>query len=180
MNKYKSPLTWSLSLGVLLLLAAAAYNIDHQVSAEALNDKATPTTRPDFSLQDLEGEVRHINEWDGQYIVLNFWATWCPPCRKEIPEFIALQKKYGSAGLQFIGVAIDDTEAVSQFAMEMGINYPNLIAESEGIALANQYGNTYGALPFSVIINRKGQIIGRQVGLLSTQKILQLTQLQDD
>ena len=180
MNKYKSPLTWSLSLGVLLLLAVAAYNIDHQVSAEALNDKATPPTRPDFSLQDLEGEVRHINEWDGQYIVLNFWATWCPPCRKEIPEFIALQKKYDPAGLQFIGVAIDDTEAVSQFAMEMGINYPNLIAESEGIELAKLYGNTYGALPFSVIINREGKIIGRQVGLLSKEKILRLTQLQDD
>ncbi|MBQ0724163.1 MAG: TlpA family protein disulfide reductase [Cycloclasticus sp.] len=180
MNKYKPPLTWSVIVGLLLLVAVAAYNIEHPVSANALTDKATALSRPDFSLLDLEGEVRHINEWDGQYIVLNFWATWCPPCRKEIPEFIALQKKYGSAGLQFIGVAIDDTEAVSQFAMEMGFNYPNLIAESEGIALANQYGNTYGALPFSVIINREGQIIGRQVGLLSTQKILQLTQLQDD
>lgn len=180
MNKYKSPLTWSLIVGLLLLIAAIAYNSDYQLSANPLSDKATVLTRPDFSLQDLEGEVRHINEWDGQYIVLNFWATWCPPCRKEIPEFIALQKKYGSVGLQFIGVAIDDTEAVSQFAMEMGINYPNLIAESEGIELAHQYGNTYGALPFSVIINREGRIIGRQVGLLSKEKILQLTQLQDD
>ncbi|MBV1875242.1 MAG: TlpA family protein disulfide reductase [Cycloclasticus sp.] len=128
--------------------------------------------RPEFSLPDLQGEPRNIKEWDGKYIVLNFWATWCPPCLKEIPEFIAIQKEYGEFNLQFIGVAIDNEVSVNQFALEMGMNYPNLVAEMQGIELARQYGNAMGALPFSVIINPEGQIITRQVGLLERSKIL--------
>ncbi|HIG78693.1 MAG TPA: TlpA family protein disulfide reductase, partial [Cycloclasticus sp.] len=106
-----------------------------------------------------------------------FWATWCPPCRKEIPEFIALQREYRPSNLQFIGVAIDDAVSVDTFAMDIGINYPNLIAEMEGIDLATEYGNALGALPYSVIINPAGHIIFRQVGLLSGDKILNVTGL---
>jgi thiol-disulfide isomerase/thioredoxin len=136
--------------------------------------------RPEFSLPDLQGKTRNIKEWDNNYIVLNFWATWCPPCREEIPEFIALQKEYATSNLQFIGVAIDDDVSVNQFALEMGINYPNLIAEMQGIELARQYGNSMGALPFSVIINPEGQLIAQQIGLLERSKILATTQLSKD
>lgn len=139
-----------------------------------------PVSRPEFSLPDLQGKLRNIKEWDGQYIVLNFWATWCPPCRKEIPEFIALQEEYRASNLQFIGIAIDDPISVDTFAMDMGMNYPNLIAEMEGIELARQYGNVIGALPYSVIINPEGNIIFRQVGLLSGDKILNATGLSKD
>lgn len=163
----------------LALMAIVFFSI----GSPAVDTKKTEPTqqvapiRPEFYLPDLQGEPRNIKEWDGKYIVLNFWATWCPPCLKEIPEFIAIQKEYGEFNLQFIGVAIDNEVSVNQFALEMGMNYPNLVAEMQGIELARQYGNAMGALPFSVIINPEGQIITRQVGLLERSKILDSTQL---
>lgn len=163
----------------LALITATFLSIDSPtLNAQTVKPLQQATSiRPEFSLPDLQGKLRNIKEWDGKYIVLNFWATWCPPCRKEIPEFIALQKQYGKSNLQFIGVAIDDEVSVNQFALEMGINYPNLIAEMQGIELARQYGNAMGALPFSVIINPEGQIVARQIGLLERSKILDITQL---
>ncbi|MBL4743834.1 MAG: TlpA family protein disulfide reductase [Cycloclasticus sp.] len=159
-------------LTIVLVIAIFLSINKPSVDVEAINPiQQEVTIRPEFSLPDLQGKTRNINEWDGRYIVLNFWATWCPPCRKEIPEFIALQKEYGGSNLQFIGVAIDDEVSVNQYALEMGINYPNLIAEMQGIELARQYGNRMGALPFSVIISPNGQIILRQVGLLNKKTI---------
>jgi len=136
--------------------------------------------RPEFSLPDLHGKMRNIKEWDNNYTVINFWATWCPPCREEIPEFIALQKEYAASKLQFIGVAIDNEASVQQFALEMGMNYPSLIAGMPGIELAKQYGNSMGALPFSVIVNPEGRIIAQQIGILERSKILATAQLSKD
>ena len=169
------------AISVVAIIAAALLTVNSIAGGSAINSTSDDASfRPDFSLPDLQGDVRDIKEWDGKFIVLNFWATWCPPCRKEIPEFIALQSEYADRGLQFVGVAIDDQESVSQFSMEMDINYPNLIAEIQGIDLAQQYGNKHGALPFSVIIGPKGQILARQIGILSRAKILQVTQLSKD
>ena len=77
--------------------------------------KMETTYRPGFELKDLDGELRNANEWNGQVMVVNFWATWCPPCRKEMPAFIELQEKYGSLGLQFVGIALDDAQKVEDF-----------------------------------------------------------------
>ena len=114
--------------------------------------------RPEFAAMDLKGQLRNIKEWDGKLIFLNFWATWCPPCKKEIPAFIELQKAYGDQGFQIIGIAIDDEEAVTEYATQIGINYPTLLAEADGAGLAKRFGNGIGALPYTVIINRKGEI----------------------
>ena len=126
--------------------------------------------RPEFAMKDIDGKIRNIKEWDGQVILLNFWATWCPPCMKEIPEFIALQNKYGAQGFQIIGVAIDDEALVKDFALEAKINYPIMASEFEAIELSQRYGNKIGGLPYSVIINRNGEISNMITGELSTIK----------
>ena len=114
--------------------------------------------RPEFAAMDLNGEMRNIKEWDGKLIVLNFWATWCPPCLKEIPEFIELQEAYGDQGFQIIGIAVDDEEPVREYVEKIGMNYPSLVVQDEGVMLAKRYGNGIGALPYTVIINRDGEI----------------------
>ena len=114
--------------------------------------------RPQFSLPDMNGKMRSIDEWDGDVIVINFWATWCPPCREEIPEFIKLQKLYAENGLQFIGIALQTAEEVDEFVKVMGINYPILVGQGEVIQVAKQYGNHIGALPYTVIIDRQSYI----------------------
>ena len=126
------------------------------------NNPAIGLTRPEFAAMDLNGQLRNIKEWDGKLIFLNFWATWCPPCKKEIPTFIELQKTYGDQGFQIIGIAIDNEEAVAEYAKKIAINYPTLVVEAEGVNLAKHYGNGIGALPYTVIINREG-IINRTI-----------------
>ena len=122
------------------------------------DDGIIGSSRPDFSLPDVAGEVRNIAEWDGKVIAINFWATWCPPCIKEIPEFVELQHKYQSQGLQFIGIALQRPEEVLDFMKEKGMNYPVLAGEMEVIEISELYGNHIGALPYTVIIDRAGLI----------------------
>lgn len=127
--------------------------------------------RPDFSLKDSRDESRRISEWNGKVLLLNFWATWCPPCRKEIPELIALQEDYKDRGLQIVGIAIDELGATQEFANKAGINYPTLTGEAEAIQVALSYGNTSGALPYTVIVDRNNRIAFTQPGQVHRDEI---------
>jgi thiol-disulfide isomerase/thioredoxin len=109
-------------------------------------------------------------------LLVNFWATWCPPCKKEIPAFITLQDQYGTQGFQVIGVAIDDQQAVKDYADTVGINYPVMAAELDSLDIARRYGNRINALPFSVFVGRDGKIVVTRPGEISheyTEKIIQ-------
>ena len=116
------------------------------------------TQRPAFSLPDLAGRPQDVSQWDGQVVLLNFWATWCPPCRREIPAFVDLQQRLGAQGLQIVGVAIDQPQLVEEYGDTMGINYPSLVGETDALEVAKAYGNAFGQLPYSVIIGRDGTI----------------------
>jgi len=139
----------------------------------ATNQPGTNDPAIAFSLPDLTGKLRNINEWQGKIRIINFWATWCPPCLKEIPEFIKLQNSHNK-DLQFIGIAIDDKQAVEEYLETININYPMLISGDEGIALSHQLGNIVNAVPFTLIVNQQGQIIHRQPGELSNEKIIEI------
>ena len=112
----------------------------------------------DFSLMDVNGELRQISEWKDKTLILNFWATWCTPCREEIPAFVELQDQYQGDGLQFIGIALQEAEEIRDFLKEFNVNYPSLVGSSDVIKVAKQLGNDIGALPYTVFIHRDGTI----------------------
>jgi len=127
-------------------------------SASASDAGPVGKARPEFALPNLDGEPQSIGKWDGDVVMINFWATWCPPCRREIPAFIELQEKYGDRGFTIVGVAIDTEQNVRDFLDPMGINYPVVIGEEQAIAVAKEYGNRMGVLPYTVIVDRQGRI----------------------
>lgn len=115
-------------------------------------------------LADVAGGTREIGQWRGGVIVINYWATWCAPCREEIPVFVRMQERYGSRGLQFVGIAFDQPDKVAAFASEFRINYPLLIAGLETLEQLRQAGNRAGVLPYTLVIDRKGNLVSREPG----------------
>ena len=136
-----------------LLALTAGFLLNRYVNGES----ARGQSRVDFTLPGLDGKAHHLSEWDGKILIVNFWATWCPPCRKEIPDFVQLQEKYGAAGVQFVGVAVDQPEAIRDFIKTQPFNYPILVGDEEG-SISKQFGNNIGALPYTAVIDRAGKI----------------------
>lgn len=129
---------------------------------------------PAFELADTQGVMHKSDEWQGKVLVINFWASWCPPCLQEIPEFVALQNSYASQGLQFVGIAIDEAATAEAFAKKLQINYPSLVSSpQEGIALSKTLGNGLNTLPYSVVVNRKGDIVYRHMGVFDHDQIVE-------
>ncbi len=116
------------------------------------------------AFQDLDGKAHLLGEWRGKVLVVNFWATWCPPCLKEIPAFVELQRKFGPQGLQFVGVALDSREEVKAFVQKREINYPVLAGEEEVARYMQEQGNNIGALPFTLVFDRTGALRHTQQG----------------
>jgi thiol-disulfide isomerase/thioredoxin len=128
------------------------------------------------SIPDLQGKARNLKEWQGRVLVVNFWATWCPPCLREIPEFNRLQGELGGKGLQFVGIAADQAEKVRAFVAKQPIDYPVLLADMSIIEIARLAGNEVGGLPFTVILDREGRWVTAHSGELSREKLLEILQ----
>jgi thiol-disulfide isomerase/thioredoxin len=129
--------------------------------APTVLSKSTPA--PDFTLESLDGKNTRLSDFRGKAVLLNFWATWCGPCKIETPWLVEMQKEYGPQGLQVVGVAMDDSgkDEIAKFAKEMGVNYPVLLGKEE-------VGDAYGgvpALPESFFIGRNGKIVDKIMGL---------------
>ena len=123
------------------------------------------------SLPDIEGNLQSFSQWRGNVLLVNFWATWCMPCREEIPELIEAQDKFREQGLVLVGIAIDQKEKVEAFSKEFAINYPVVVGDVEAFSLAEAMGNTQGALPYTVIINRDGEIVDAHLGRIHLDKV---------
>jgi thiol-disulfide isomerase/thioredoxin len=126
------------------------------------------------ALPDLSGRTQRLDQWRGKVLVVNFWATWCGPCRKEIPELVRAQASDGPRGLQIVGIAIDDRDKVGPYAAQMGINYPILVGELDAMDLARAAGNELGGLPFTVVFARDGTPVHAELGTLDQAKLARL------
>ena len=124
---------------------------------------------PDFSLESIDGKNMKLSDLRGHAVLLNFWATWCSPCKIEMPWFVELQKQYGAQGLQIVGVAMDDAskEDIAKFAKDMGVNYPILIGKE---SVGDQYGGV-PALPETFVIGRDGKFVDKIIGLRGRSEI---------
>ena len=159
-----------LILGGAGLAAAAAGFLVGPALLKLGGDKESEALRA-ASFADLEGRQRRLTEWNGKVLVCNFWATWCAPCREEIPLLVASRQKYGPSGVEIVGIAVDNAVKVREFSATFKISYPVLLAEAEGLDLMRRVGNTGGGLPYTVITDRQGKLLHRKLGALKQDEL---------
>ena len=168
-----------LVLSIGLILGAGALVIGftwNKPVSDVPADTIAPGALFAASFPDLTGTMRSFGEWGGKLVVLNFWATWCGPCREEIPIFVKLQDKYRAQGVIFVGLAIDQKDNVSPYAKAMQMNYPILLGELEGSDFARRIGNDSGGLPFTVLIDRRGNVIATHLGGIGERELERMLQ----
>ena len=154
-------------VGVLALAAGVYFGLLRSPNVEG-QDGATLLA---LSLPNAAGVEQSLGQWPGKVLVVNFWATWCAPCREEMPEFVRAQNEYGARGLQFVGIAVDQADKVEQFSKEFSLNYPSLIGGYGAVELSKTLGNKLAALPFTIIVDRQGKIAHTQLGPLKPDKL---------
>src|ERR1700739_1485515 len=162
-----------LALVVVAVVAAAmlyfGFHMARRSGSDAPSILSQSTPAPDFTLEKLNGGNLKLSDLRGKAVLLNFWATWCGPCKIETPWLVEMQNQYGNQGLQVIGVAMDDSgkDEISKFAKDMGVNYPVLLGKE---AVGDEYGGV-PALPESFFIGRDGKIVDRIIGLKGKAEI---------
>ncbi|MBS0355041.1 MAG: TlpA family protein disulfide reductase [Proteobacteria bacterium] len=171
--------TLALVITVALASVAAGLYTSYSTSANAATPTASlsQTQRTALSkllaldLPDAKGTQQPFSTWKGKVLVVNFWATWCPPCRKEIPAFSALSRKYAGKGVQFVGISIDTAKNVTGFQAKQVVDYPLVIGDPSLVQLTEELGNSAQGLPFTLVIDRSGSISLIKLGELSEQEL---------
>jgi thiol-disulfide isomerase/thioredoxin len=125
-----------------------------------------PDRLPDFALAAVDGKLTPINTWSGKSLVINFWATWCAPCRREIPLLQGLSAEWASRGIMVIGIAVDHRDQVAAFAQELKIRYPLLVGEQEALDVVSRFAVDSPAFPFTVFTDRRGEVVALYMGEL--------------
>lgn len=163
---------------LLVISVAIAAAVAGYVTSDALRAPSTAAIPADagtqllaLSLPDSEGKSRTLSDWRGRILVVNFWATWCPPCIKEIPDFVKVSQRISPEKVQFVGVSIDRIEAVQRFAAEHQVPYPLLIASPQVLEMAKHFGNSAQALPFTVFVDTAGTIRDVKLGSLNEEEL---------
>jgi thiol-disulfide isomerase/thioredoxin len=166
-------------VAILSIAAGVAYKSREMGITTSLPDnvkKAAVETFFNTTLLTPDGTPQAMSQWQGKTIVVNFWATWCLPCRDEVPELIDTYTTYRSKDLVVVGIAIDNADKVAAFSKEFNINYPVLAGEFDAYQLAEAMGNPQGALPFTVTIDRNGTFFDTHLGRIKKQQIEKIIQ----
>ncbi|MFT5499961.1 MAG: peroxiredoxin [Woeseiaceae bacterium] len=157
----------------LMIAGIITFQMQNRVAQEAVVETAVPTQDSasentsrtiDFELPDIDGKVRQLSEWNGKARLVNFWATWCAPCRREIPLLKATQAAHGDAGVQIIGIAVDFPDEVAAYAEEAEFNYPILVGQEEAMAAAEASGIEFIGMPFTMVIAPDGELLTTHIG----------------
>lgn len=157
-----------LILGGVGAVAAAAGGL---LSAVALQSRSGVGGLLSSSFVDLAGEPRRLAQWQGRALVCNFWATWCAPCREEMPLFEAVHQQYAPKGVQLVGIAVDNAANVREFTNSVRVTYPILIGGVATIDLMRDLGNKSGALPFTVLLDARRRLVGHKLGAYARQEL---------
>jgi peroxiredoxin len=154
-----------LIVGLVALAVAAGAAVG--IGRKSATDSPDPRAQAIFAarLPDSMGVEQDLARHRGQVMVVNFWATWCAPCIEEMPGFVRLQDKYRERGVVFVGVAIDDADAVAPFMEKLGVNYPVLTAEAAGYELLKAAGDSKGVMPYTLLIDRRGAVAQTRSGI---------------
>ena len=161
---------WLLAgLALLLGLSASIY-----VNSSRNTEVVSGVELAAIELPSVDGSQVDIKALQGKLVLVNFWATWCPPCLQEIPVFLALRKKYAATGFEVLGVSIDSVSKVLQYRETLKINYPLLDGEKTGMALMRSLGNNIGGLPYSVMFDRDGRAVAVKSGAYQEQELIEL------
>lgn len=149
--------------GSLLTLALAAFAVLGFLSYRLVTGPEVRDTLPAFVLATTDGGEADIRDFLGRPMVLNFWATWCPPCLREMPLLVDLHRRHGSE-IQVVGVAIDRLEPVLEFMQRLEVEYPVLVGEQDAMLAAGQFGDAFIGLPFTVFVAADGRLLGVHTG----------------
>ena len=153
----------ALILGAVGVGAAAAGAL---FGAFALQSRTGAAELLAHAFVDLAGKPRRLVQWKGKVMVCNFWATWCAPCREEIPLLIAAQQQYDAKIVQIVGIGIDHADKIVEFSSQLKITYPLLVADASAVDTMKQLGNRSGGLPFTVVLDRGGAVASTKLGAL--------------
>jgi thiol-disulfide isomerase/thioredoxin len=158
---------------VVVLAGGAGFALQRALRPESAARASGNAVAALFKLQlpDLAGRQQSFVQWRGRLLLVNFWATWCEPCREEVPALVRLQAKYGDKSVQLVGISIDSVDKISDFASKFAVNYPLTVGGLESIDLARQLGNRAGALPFTVLISPHGQLIASHLGGMNDRSL---------
>lgn len=153
------------------ILAGGAGLVAYRMTAPDRSLAKAAAELMELKLPDTSGKDQALAQWRGKVLIVNFWATWCEPCREEVPALVRAQAKHASNGVQIVGISVDSVDKVRQFAVEYGVRYPLVIGSVELIDLTRRLGNKVAGLPYTVVLDRGGRVVKTHLGGISEAQL---------